>query len=131
MHKAVILLTKAENKEDAVEKIKEFMEQYNGDVWDWYQIGGRRSGTLAPKYDEYMEKADVLLKQHKSNTHDEFITQASVDDNVPQLRSLWQELGMTGQCPYNDHYHMEEDGNDYDVLPLADCIKKVRDWQQN
>lgn len=50
MHKGVILLVKAESKENALEQVKDFMEPYGeGFVWDWYQIGGRWNNELAPK----------------------------------------------------------------------------------
>ena len=37
MHKGVILLVKAQDKEEAKQEVSNFMEQYgDGDVWDWY-----------------------------------------------------------------------------------------------
>ena len=47
MHKGVILLVKAKSRSDAQTKAEEFLEPYgDSKVWDWYQIGGRWSGTL-------------------------------------------------------------------------------------
>jgi hypothetical protein len=44
MHKLVICLTKAQNKGEARGNVEDFLEQYgDGDVWDWYVIGGRWS----------------------------------------------------------------------------------------
>ena len=58
MHKGVILLVKADNKEDAIDKVTEFLEPYgDGDVWDWYSIGNRWHNLLAPK-----QKADEFNK---------------------------------------------------------------------
>lgn len=57
MHKGVILLTKAKNREEAKAKAEEFLEPYgDGDVWDWYVIGGRWSGTL----DNYSPEDDPI-----------------------------------------------------------------------
>ena len=51
MHKGVILLVKSENKDNVNGLVEEFMEPYgNGNVWDWYVIGGRWSGTLSGKH---------------------------------------------------------------------------------
>lgn len=50
MHKGVILLVKASDKEEALSEVESFLEPYGeGFVWDWYQIGGRWNNTLAPK----------------------------------------------------------------------------------
>ncbi len=41
MHKGVILLIKASQRDEAKDKVQEFMVQYgDGDIWDWYVIGG-------------------------------------------------------------------------------------------
>lgn len=50
MHKGVILLVEAEDSSGAIDKVNEFMERYGeGDVWDWFVIGGRWSGLLNNK----------------------------------------------------------------------------------
>ena len=47
MHKGVICLTKATDKKEATSNVNNFLESYgDGKVWDWYEIGGRWSGTL-------------------------------------------------------------------------------------
>ena len=66
MHKGVILLTKASDKEEALDSVREFLENYgDGDVWDWYQIGGRWSNTLAPKEkaEQWYSIIDTFLKK--------------------------------------------------------------------
>jgi len=96
MHKAVILLTKAnDSKIEALENVRKFLRGYENDVWDWYAIGGRWNNHLAP------------------------------------LQAAWRALGMAGQHPYCDHYHLPEDGNVYDVMPLKDCLSFVSSWVQD
>ena len=127
MHKGVILLVKAGDKKSALESIRTFMEPYgDGDVWDWYAIGGRWTNTLAPAeasktWDEY---AKSLL--HKPDKH--FISQQDIDTNQLQLQQKWTELGLLGNNPYCNHYALPSNGNAYDVVPLMDCIEKVKDW---
>ena len=54
MHKGVILLIKASQRDEAKDKVQEFMVHYgDGDIWDWYVIGGRWSGTLNSKSKEF------------------------------------------------------------------------------
>ena len=49
MHKGVIILVEAEDRQDAMNKVEDFLEPYgDGDVWDWYSIGNRWHNTLAP-----------------------------------------------------------------------------------
>ena len=59
MHKGVILLTKASDRDEAVSQVESFLENYgDGDVWDWYVIGGRWSGTLNTKAKEFFVAAE-------------------------------------------------------------------------
>lgn len=50
MHKGVILLVKASNRNEAKGKAETFLSQHDQEngtgVWDWYVIGGRWTGTL-------------------------------------------------------------------------------------
>ncbi len=65
MHKGVILLIKASDKNEAKDKVQEFMVQYgDGDIWDWYVIGGRWSGTLNSKSKEFFEKVDGTTSRY-------------------------------------------------------------------
>ena len=41
MHKGIILLVKAADRDDAEHNAREFLDEYENDVWDWFQIGGR------------------------------------------------------------------------------------------
>jgi len=134
MHKAVILLVKAKDKFEAKEKADEFLDAYGeGRVFDWYQIGGRWTGALNPKYKEFLQKADEILKKHPSNKSNEygFLTQESVDDNKDILQDVWEQMGQTGPNPYYSQYELPDKGGDYDIMPLKDCISVVREWQQD
>lgn len=127
MHKGVILLVQAEDKEDALDRVKDFMEPYGeGDVWDWYAIGGRWSNTLAPKNEEFEKWAGPFLKEKEGGR--DWISQSTVDANQDSLQAKWVELGMSGSNPYANHYDLPDDGGGYDVLPLAECIETVKKW---
>lgn len=125
MHKGVILIVKAQDKDETISLAKEFLESYKDDVWDWYQIGGRWQNALAPKGKEFFEKTKSILEKK-----DGFISQSEVDNKQSQLQKLWEELGMKGSNPYSDHYKLDENGNYYDVLPLSECLEIVKDWKQ-
>lgn len=130
MHKGVILLVDAESKDDALDKVKDFLEQYgDGDVWDWYQIGGRWSNTLAPKElkGKFYQKvsSEILMPQEG----DSWISQQQqVDDNRELLQSTWEELGLLGNNPYCNHYCLPDKGNVYDIVKLTSCIETVKEW---
>jgi hypothetical protein len=129
MHKGVILLVAAKSKDNALEEVKKFLEQYgDGDVWDWYQIGGRWNDILAPKElkDKFYQKVDseILIKQEGNP----WISQQQVDDNQELLQSTWEELGLLGNNPYCNHYHLPDEGNAYDIMKLTSCIETVKEW---
>jgi len=127
MHKGVILLVKANDKEDAISKVNDFMEPYGeGDVWDWYKIGGRWNNNLAPKdrLDQWNKKAQDLLKTEEKG----WISQKDVDDNQQTLQDMWEELGLKGKNPYCNHYKLSSEGNEYDVIPLSECVETVKEW---
>ena len=132
MHKGVILLVKADSKEDALIQVTDFMESYGeGDVWDWYSIGGRWNNSLAPKdlLDQFKIKVDneILIKQEGSS----WISQQQVDENQELLQKAWEECGLEGLNSYCDHYSLPEDGNIYDIVPLISCLETVKDWTKD
>lgn len=131
MHKGVILLVKATDKDEAIEKVNDFMEPYgNGDVWDWFQIGGRWNNTLAPK--ELVDQFNIKVDNHilKKEEHG-FISSKQVEEKKKELQDAWEELGLKGSNPYCDHYKLPTDGNEYDAVPLSDCIVTVKEWLQD
>jgi len=127
MHKAVILLVKAGNKEQAIQAAKEFLDDYKDSVWDWYAIGGRWTGVLCPFYSEFVKQASEILE---CNHIHGFIPQDEVDRKQPILINIWEKLGGRGPNPYSDHYKLPDDGGEYDVVPLSSCIDKVKERQQ-
>src|SRR5512147_5592 len=55
MHKGVILLVQANSAATAIRAANGFLANYDGEtsangVFDWYQVGGRWTGTLVPDY---------------------------------------------------------------------------------
>lgn len=134
MDKVVILLTKAEDREDALHRTREFLQGYgDGRVWDRYQVGGYWTAILSPRAKEFREKAKEILVLHPDNKDRDldFVTQRSIDDSQSELQQLWQDMGMQGQNPYCDHYNLPEEGGIYDVLPLSECFDIVKEWYQN
>lgn len=137
MHKAIILLTKAESCQDAKSNVEQFLAGYKDDVWDWYQIGGRWNGTLNAKNKEFQDSAHLILAKHPSNMQDSsprndgFISHKSIEDCQGKLQQIWVDLMQTGPNPYCNHYKLPEEGADSDIMPLADCLSIVKDWQQD
>ena len=129
MHKGVILLVKASDKEEALSEVESFLEPYGeGDVWDWYQIGGRWNNTLAPK-----DKLDLFREKCKSIlTREEYgVSQNEIDSKQELLQKAWEECGLEGSNEYCDHYDLPEAGNMYDIVPLRNCIETVKEWCKN
>lgn len=136
MHKGIVILVKAEHRDEAVEKVKGFLEPYgDGNVWDWYQIGGRWTGMLAPMSKEFdaWARAFCLEKQTESGSENPhgFIYDRTTKTYSSELQSKWEELGGRGMNPFGDHYRLPEDGAPFDAVPLADCIEIVRDYRRD
>lgn len=127
MHTRVIVLLKADDKKSALSKVKTFLELYYEDVYDWYVIGGRWNNLLAPKRKEFDEFASKLCNP----TNGSFINQNDVDKNQKELQAEWERLGMKGDNSWCNHYDLSEDGNEYDVLPLFECVEYVKSQCQN
>jgi hypothetical protein len=134
MHKGVILLTEANTRDDAIDRVTKFLEPYgDGRVWDWYQIGGRWHNTLAPedKLNEFQTYVTDLLKEQDCNI--DFISQKDIDRNAEEIKGKWEALGLKGKNPYSfNQYLMDgEDKSDYNAVPLEDCFVTVKQWVVN
>lgn len=129
MHKGVILLTIAENKQDAKSNAESFLENHTDDVLDWYSIGGRWSNSLAPKdkIEEFTKQAHDLYPILKGSYA---IKEIENDTVRPILQNLWESLGLKGKNIYYDSYafKLEEEDKTYDIIPLIDCIDVVKEW---
>lgn len=130
MHKGVIILVKASNRDNAISKVEKFLEPYGeGKVWDWYSIGNRWHNTLAPKdkVARFKEKAKKLYPQLEGGY---IISEIENEEVRPIIQSLWETEGLTGKNPYWSSYgfDVKDTENDYNVVPLSDCIDTVKEW---
>lgn len=133
MHKGMILLTKAQNEDDARNNVENFLEQYgDGNVWDWYVIGGRWSGTLNAAHNQFKELAMAHLAQAYPDTDlSRFITENMISEQADALNSIWQEtLGQPTPNPFVRSSYLE-DGFDDDILPLSECVGVVLKWNKD
>jgi hypothetical protein len=128
MHKLVICLTKAQDRDEANSNVDEFLEQYgDGYVWDWYVIGGRWGGVLNKHNEEFSEKATELFKTNYPEN--DFVSTKMVDENRDGLQAIWESLGATGSNPYRrDNYNPK--GNDDDIMPLSECIDIIKKYYE-
>lgn len=136
MHKGVILLVKAEDRNDAINRAEEFLQPYEGQVWDWYSIGGRWHNVLAPK-----DKVKEFKEWVKETFSDAFVDESwSYIPNkleTPERREIiqnkWEELGLTGKNSYYSSFGFEvnDTKDDYNVQPLSQCLDVVKDWKLN
>lgn len=131
MHKGVICLTLAADRDEAISNVEDFLEEYgDGDVWDWYVIGGRWSGTLNTKCKEFFEKAKELFRDaYPDNDHD-FITHDMVDEQKDVLQKIWEDMGETSNNPYSRNQYKGVTDDD-DVVLLSDCIDVVNEWKKD
>lgn len=134
MHKGVIILTEAESRTNAIANVEQFLEEYgNGNVWDWYQIGGRWHNALAPedKLVEYHDFARELFKKEDS-PGEKLIFQKTIDKYKPELKAKWDELGLKGVDPFNfNQYLMDDNEDSYNAMPLTDCFTTVKQWMND
>lgn len=131
MHKGVILLVKAPNPEYAKRKVQEFMDGYYNDVWDWYVVGGRWSGTLSEEMlDE--EKRNIFWEQFRelrlgwTNLENPVTDQRNRAHNL--FKSIFPEWNEE-EVPipvYRDSYNSE--GEVDDVMVLGNCLPVVESW---
>lgn len=138
MHKGMILLTKAECADDAIANVESFLEGYgDGNVWDWYSIGGRWRGLLSD-YDP----ADDPENQETCNICGG--TGFRTDPLGERTRAEQPTYTCNGCGEYNQETQewghgkygpgiklkwpsswVEHDG---DAMQLSLCLPKVQEW---
>ena len=136
MHKGIILLVKAINKKNALNKVKAFMNEYESDIWDWYVIGGRWSGTLIRKFKEFyniVKKRKIKIKFYSDiekketqiqlqNIWEKELKQKSLNPVMRDTFLVYQNKLFVGMKYYTDNEYKD------DIKPLKDCIDIVNDW---
>jgi hypothetical protein len=131
MHKGVICLTKAADRDEAISNVQSFLEQHgDGDVWDWYVIGGRWSGTLNTKAKEFFEKTKVHFETTYPDNKAPFLTQKMVEEQADALQKIWDDMGQTSKNPYSRNQYDKVTGDD-DVVLLSDCVDVVNEWKKD
>lgn len=135
MHKRIVLLIQASNNEEAEDKAKDFLEPYgNGQVWDWYVIGGRWSGVLSEaKFDR--DKLKDLNKRF-GDEHG-WYTSAGKSEQVQQIayakmfEECFPDWRSKVPAPLNWRDEYREGGYSDDIMKLSECIEVVREFKQD
>jgi len=122
MHTLAILLTKATTKDEAKTNINSFMEEYgDGQVWDWFVIGGRWSGQLNKNNQKFKD----TVRERNVFEDNNMISVKDVEDNQEVLQGIWEELGEFSKHPYNrDSY--DNRGNDEDIMHATKCEEIIK-----
>jgi len=125
LHKGVILIVKADDANEAQEKVEEFLEMYNGVVWDWYVIGGRWSGILNKLNQRFLTAANrFMAKKCKVKTKELRVTDKLLKECANDLNAIWEKMGGTGSNPY-------ERKCGTDIMPLSECTDIVKKWKRD
>jgi hypothetical protein len=126
MHFLSFLIVKADSREEAVRRARDFLEEYQNQVWDWYVIGGRWSGYITQSN---LDQAtyEKFLKEFRENA----LGFISKDNPECKQRKRAHELFMKyfpnfeGDIPiYRDPYL--HDGYLDDVVPLGCCEEIIQ-----
>jgi hypothetical protein len=126
MHFLSFLIVKADSREEAVRRARDFLEEYQNQVWDWYVIGGRWSGYITQSN---LDQAtyEKFSKEFRENA----LGLISKDNPECKQRKRAHELFMKyfpnfeGDIPiYRDPYL--HDGYLDDVVPLGCCEEIIQ-----
>lgn len=127
MHFLSMLIVNADSKKEARAAARDFIEQYQNHVYDWYVIGGRWSGYLTRRKldQETYEKFSKEFQEKK-------LGWTNAENLECKQRKLSHELFMKyfpdfkGEIPvYRDVYN--QDGSSDDVMPLSECVDIVKE----
>lgn len=126
MHKGIILLVKANHKIGAKQRAEEFLENFKGDVWDWYQIGGRWTGVL-DNYnpDKDPKNIEICWLCQGTGKRNDAIGEQAREKNPNFTCNGCDGKGERVKWPTQFAEH------DNNILSLKDCLKIVKKWQQD
>jgi hypothetical protein len=133
MHKGVIILVKASDRDEAIDRVNEFMEPYGeGDVWDWFSIGNRWHNTLAPK-EKVTEFHKIIHELYPQTAGCYSINEIENGEVRPIIQAEWERLGLRGKNPYWSAYgfDVQDSPEDYNVVPLSECLETVKEWTKD
>lgn len=133
MHFLKLLLTKAENKKEVLDKARTFLEDYHNNVYDWYQFGGRWSNRLGPI--DKMKEFQKWAKETYSEIFKNGGYRAKDIEAEPvksELQNKWEEIGLRGKNIYSDPWGLKITDEDllegYDIMPLEEVVDRVKQY---
>lgn len=138
MHKGVILLVKAQTRGQAETKTVRFLAKYEGHVWDWYVVGGRWTGLL-DGYEPSNDPRNYSICSICGGTgyrNDALGKQVRLEDpnyTCNGCGSYDRETGKWGHGKLGPGWALNWNFREHenDMLPLPECIDKVREYLGN
>lgn len=127
MHKGVILLTQAATKQEAKDNVDHFMEPYGeGDVWDYYVIGGRWSGILNPAHKKFME---IVRKECPAEYPSIGYSNKDIEKYSKKFEKIWDRIGGKGSHPFNRNRFGSEGVEEDDIVLATEVESILKDWE--
>jgi len=124
MNKGIILLTKANSKEEAQDIVEKFLEKHKGTVWTpYYRIGGMYSCVLSEYKGEFLK-----ICEKKFADENKKISYTTMYENKKEIQKIWEDLGAKGNNPLKVEVDSSLMNKEYDIMPLSDCIKQVKKY---
>jgi len=132
MHYLLILINKAENEETALNNVENFLELFEGDLFDYYQIGGRWNNYLAPKNIK-MEHEKWVKEKFKDAFYKDGSYNISIieeKDNRIEIQKKWIELGGKGLNPFFSVHVFGNEKHPYNVVPVKNCLDNIKEMMR-
>lgn len=129
MHYLLILINKAENEETALNNVENFLELFEGDLFDYYKIGGRWNNYLAPKNIK-MEHEKWVKERFKDAFYKDGSYNISIieeKDNRIEIQKKWIELGGKGFNPFFSVHVFGNEKHPYNIVPVKDCLDNIKE----
>jgi len=127
MHKGIILITPANDRQDAFERIHEFLKDYDENnanainpIWDWWVLGGRRESLFPKDTIVPIAKAKKIIKEWRK----------SVDEHVEEYEEMKEEKDSYWKEYYQDKIEkikkdlLTNDSNVYLIKTEVNIISK-------